>query len=58
MRQKEVKLRELVSGLSGSSFKLSLLETVKWRGELFSKGFLMKCSQTVMLPDFLLPFTT
>lgn len=45
-----------MSGLSVSSFRLSLLETVKWGGELFSKSFLIKFNPMVMLPHFSLPF--
>lgn len=44
-----------MAGLSVSSFRLSLLETVKWGGKLFSKGFLIKCNP--MLPYFSLLFT-
>lgn len=50
--KKKVKQRELLSRLSVSSSRLGLLKTVKWGGELFSKGFLIKCNPMVMLPYF------
>lgn len=55
--KKEVKPRELVSGFSVSSLRLSLLKAVKWGGELFLKGFLIQCNPMVMLPCSSLPFT-
>lgn len=52
-----MKLKEFMSGLPVSMFKLRLLEPVKWGGELIAKDFLVKCNQRVILPDFFLQFT-